>query len=136
MISAGFFGLVALTCARETYAPIILQRKAARLRHETGNWALHSPRDEHRVTVSDITTRYLSRPFAMMIQEPILLLITIYMSLVYGMIKTCNDTGKILTSFPQASSISSSKLSRSPSKKSEAGTSALAPCPSSASPLV
>ncbi|KAL9112618.1 MAG: hypothetical protein Q9227_003189 [Pyrenula ochraceoflavens] len=84
MISGGFFGLIALFFASETYAPVILQRKAARLRHETRNWALHAPRDENRVTMSDIATRYLTRPFAMMVQEPILLLITIYMSLVYG----------------------------------------------------
>lgn len=86
MIMAGFFGLIALSLARETFAPVILQRRAARLRRETKNWALHSTRDEAAVTLSDIVTRYISRPMEMMIKEPILLFITIYMSLVYGIV--------------------------------------------------
>lgn len=84
MIMAAFFGLVALSLARETYAPVILQRRAARLRRETKNWALHSTRDETAVSLSDIVTRYFSRPFEMMFKEPILLCITVYMALVYG----------------------------------------------------
>ncbi|KAL9622034.1 MAG: hypothetical protein Q9160_003533 [Pyrenula sp. 1 TL-2023] len=84
MVMATFFGIVALTLARETYAPVILQRRAGRLRRETKNWALHSTRDEAAITFSEIITRYFSRPFEMMVKEPILLFITVYMALVYG----------------------------------------------------
>ncbi|KAK8135702.1 hypothetical protein PG984_003642 [Apiospora sp. TS-2023a] len=45
IISALFFVLV-LICFEETWGPIILQKKAKRLRYETKNWALHSKRDE------------------------------------------------------------------------------------------
>lgn len=69
----------------ETYAPLLLSRRARKLKFETKNWALRAPMDEKQVDVKDIAVRYLARPFAMLL-EPILLLITIYMSLIYGIL--------------------------------------------------
>ncbi len=86
LIMAAFFGSIAVFVVPETLAGTILQRRAARLRHETKNWALHSKLDEQRVTASDILTRYLFRPFKMLVQEPILLLISIYLALIYGIL--------------------------------------------------
>lgn len=83
---AALFGGIALIVVPETYAGTILQRRAARSRHETKNWAIHAKLDEQRVTAADILTRYLYLPFKMLIQEPILLLITIYLALVYGIL--------------------------------------------------
>jgi hypothetical protein len=65
---------------------VLLQRRAARLRRETGNWALHSFLDEHRPTASEIVRKYLLRPVQMLFLEPILLLITIYLALIYGIL--------------------------------------------------
>lgn len=70
----------------ESFAPRILQKKAADIRYETKNWAIHSSHDEQRITPKDILVRYVQRPFAMMLTEPILNLITIYMSLIYGIL--------------------------------------------------
>jgi DHA1 family multidrug resistance protein-like MFS transporter len=42
MIIAGIVGLVGLIFLPETYAPVLLKRKATKLRFETKNWALHS----------------------------------------------------------------------------------------------
>ncbi|KAK2836916.1 Citrinin biosynthesis cluster MFS transporter mrr1, partial [Arthroderma sp. PD_2] len=70
----------------ETFAPVILQRRAARLRFETKNWALHSTLDEQPLTFNDIFTKYLSRPFAMLVLEPVLSLITLYLAVVYGIL--------------------------------------------------
>lgn len=70
----------------ETYAPVLLQRKATRLRKETRNWALHSMLDEHQPTMSEIFFKYFLRPFEMLFLEPILLLITIYMAFIYGVL--------------------------------------------------
>ena len=72
---------IALPFVPEMYAPVILQRKAARQRFETKNWALHSPLDEHPVSMYTIATVYLSRPFIMLVEEPILLSITLYLAL-------------------------------------------------------
>ena len=70
----------------ETYAPVILQKRAARLRRETRNWAYHSALDESRPTASEIFRKYLARPAMMLFLEPILLLITIYLALIYGIL--------------------------------------------------
>lgn len=64
----------------ESYAPVILQRRATTRRFETKNWAIHAPADEHRANLQEIVTKYLFRPWKMLILEPILLLITLYMS--------------------------------------------------------
>jgi hypothetical protein len=61
-----------------------LQIRAKRLRYETKNWALHAKADENRVDFNSIMTIYLLGPFVMFIQEPILALMTAYMSFIYG----------------------------------------------------
>ncbi|KAJ5952782.1 uncharacterized protein N7479_011195 [Penicillium vulpinum] len=86
LIASGLFGLIAFFVVPETYGPVILQKRAARLRIETNNPALHSFLDQHKPTVSDIVTKYLLRPFQMLVQEPILLAMTIYLALVYGIL--------------------------------------------------
>lgn len=86
LIPSAFFGTVALIATPESYAPVILQRRAARLRRETRNWALHATLDEHPPTLQDFLFKYFLRPFQMLIFEPILLLITIYISFVFGVL--------------------------------------------------
>lgn len=86
LIPSAFFGLLALIIVPETYGPKLLQERAARLRLETKNWALHSFLDEHRPTWGDIANKYLLRPFQMLVLEPILLFITLYLALIYGIL--------------------------------------------------
>lgn len=62
----------------ETYAPVLLQRRAKKVRYETRNWAIHSKHDENQVDFKSVVQKYLARPFAMLVLEPILLLVTIY----------------------------------------------------------
>lgn len=86
LIIAAVFGTVGLFIIPETSAARILQIRAKRLRYETGNWALHAKADENRITLHTITTVYLIRPFVMLAKEPILALLTAYMSYLYGVI--------------------------------------------------
>jgi DHA1 family multidrug resistance protein-like MFS transporter len=79
-------GATAMIFVPETYAPIILSRRAKARRFETENWALHAKIDERQTRISDIVSRYLFRPLQMLIQEPILLLITLYMAFIYGIL--------------------------------------------------
>jgi hypothetical protein len=51
----------------ETYAPVLLSRKAAELRHATRNWALHSKHEEWNVSIRELARKYLIRPFLLMI---------------------------------------------------------------------
>ncbi|KAF7874098.1 hypothetical protein EAF04_002770 [Stromatinia cepivora] len=86
MILAVGFGTLGLIFVPETSHPRILQQRAARLRFETKNWAIHSKADEIKLDTQTIVQTYLFRPFIMLVQEPILLLITLYMALIYGIL--------------------------------------------------
>ncbi|KAI9034918.1 MFS transporter [Aspergillus affinis] len=86
LIASAFFGLIALFVVPETYGPVLLQKRAARLRIETNNLGHHSYLDLHKPKMSDIVTKYLFRPFQMLVQEPILVAMTIYLALVYGIL--------------------------------------------------
>ena len=85
-IMAAFFGVIGFILIPETYAPVLMQRRAKKLRYQTKNWAFHSKLDEQQVDLKAIATKYLARPFKMLFLEPILVLITMYMALVYGII--------------------------------------------------
>jgi multidrug resistance protein len=86
LIMACTFGSIAFFVVPETYSPVILARRAKKLRYETKNWALHAKSDEQPIDMNTIATKYLIRPFLMMFLEPILILVTIYMSVIYGII--------------------------------------------------
>ncbi|KPI39593.1 putative transporter [Cyphellophora attinorum] len=86
LILAVFFGIIGFLCIPETSAGKILQYKARRLRYETKNWALHSKMDENPLDAHRLVTVYLVRPFVMIVQEPILSLMTAYMSFIYGVL--------------------------------------------------
>ncbi|ESZ93783.1 hypothetical protein SBOR_5839 [Sclerotinia borealis F-4128] len=86
LILAAGFGTLGLLIVPESSHLKILQQRAAKLRFETKNWALHSKADEIKLTTQTIVQTYLLRPFIMIFQEPILLLVTLYMSLIYGIL--------------------------------------------------
>lgn len=86
LIMASLFGLIGLIVIPETSAARILQIRAKEMRYKTQNWALHAKADENRITAGTILTVYLARPFVMIVKEPILALITAYMSYLYGVI--------------------------------------------------
>lgn len=68
----------------QTFAPLLLVHRAKRLRNQTGNLALHAKHEENKVDFKDIVNRYLLRPAKMLCLEPILTLITVYLSFVFG----------------------------------------------------
>ncbi|KAJ5193520.1 hypothetical protein N7449_009662 [Penicillium cf. viridicatum] len=73
----------------ETFEGTLLKQRARRLRTKTKNWALHAKVEEKVVSPRDITVRYLLRPFQMLLQEPILLLLTLYVGFIYGFLYLC-----------------------------------------------
>lgn len=83
---AATFGTLGFFTIPETSASRILQVRAKKLRFEKKNWAIHSRADTVQIDAKTILTIYVTRPLQMLILEPILLLITIYMSLVYGIL--------------------------------------------------
>jgi len=71
LIMSALFGVLALFVIPETYPLTIHTRKAVRLRLKTKNWALHSKREEEPVQPRDLLQKYFSRPFVMLVKEPI-----------------------------------------------------------------
>lgn len=57
-----FFLISGLFCLSESYTPLILQRRAKRLRYEKRQWRIHSKLDEKEYTAKEIANNYLLRP--------------------------------------------------------------------------
>lgn len=49
-------------CLPETYVPILLNRKARRLRNSTGDLRWWRPQEKQRIKLQDIVTKHLGRP--------------------------------------------------------------------------
>lgn len=98
-IFAGLCTIVIIFTLPETYAPVILKKKAQKLRKETGDDRWYAPierrKGDFKTTVKDI----LLKPFIMLckalchfsllltpVLEPMLMAVTIYMSFVYGIV--------------------------------------------------
>lgn len=62
------FATFALTlfCLPELYAPVLLKKKAIRLRKETGNQSLYHPQERIKLTPRTILTKHLTRPLIML----------------------------------------------------------------------
>lgn len=67
----------------ETYPPVLLQRKAKKMRFETGNWAFHAGHDMWQFTLEEFIKKHLIRPFAMLI-TPVCFFVALYAAFVYG----------------------------------------------------
>ena len=83
----GFLGLaLSLLFLEETYPPVILVHKAAELRRRTKNWGIHAKQEEIEIDMRELLEKNLGRPLRMLLSEPIVLFLSIYMAFVYGLL--------------------------------------------------
>ncbi|KAF9765128.1 hypothetical protein IL306_002639 [Fusarium sp. DS 682] len=82
-IVAGAITILAFVFMRETYAYSLLEKKAKKLRKETGNTKLRSALDKG-TTTKEIFRVAITRPTKMLLFAPIVSLLSLYMALVYG----------------------------------------------------
>ncbi|KAL3472237.1 putative MFS transporter [Aspergillus californicus] len=82
-ILGGFFGSAALVIMRETHPKVILECKAATLRAATGDHNLRS-KLAHSLSPRQVLLQVLVRPMMLLFQSPILLVISVYVALVFG----------------------------------------------------
>jgi len=80
---SGLFGSLSLIFMRETYAPVILERKTKRLRKQTGNEELRSKLDVG-LSPKELFLHSIIRPCKMLIKSPLVLLTSIFVGVVYG----------------------------------------------------
>ncbi|KAJ5093586.1 major facilitator superfamily domain-containing protein [Penicillium angulare] len=78
-----------LMCSiKETYAPVILRRRAKKLRKETGNpkwWTRYDGGGD----LSNQLKTGLKRPIVMLLTEPICIFWAVYVAIVYGVLYLC-----------------------------------------------
>lgn len=70
----------------ETYAPVILKRRAKKLRKETGDENIITEQEKVKLTFRDIVRTSLIRPITMILTEPVLDLMCMYIVLIYAML--------------------------------------------------
>ncbi|KGO76478.1 Major facilitator superfamily domain, general substrate transporter [Penicillium italicum] len=80
--------LVFAILLKETYAPALLQKKAAKLRKETGESRWWSRYDQ-KASLPEVLKLNLSRPFVMAVTEPICIFWNIYIAIIYGILYLC-----------------------------------------------
>ncbi|KAI4523073.1 MFS general substrate transporter, partial [Schizophyllum commune Loenen D] len=88
LIFSGFCVAMLFLFVPETYEPTLLKWKARRMRKADpqGNARLYAPNEREDWSPAGVFHSTIYRPFHMFFTEPILLLVTVYVSLVYGIL--------------------------------------------------
>lgn len=76
-------GLVCAVTYSETYGPVLLERKAKKMRKETGNPALYA-KGQRQMSPSALFKRATSRPFKILFFCPVVTGLAVYNAVVYG----------------------------------------------------
>ncbi|KAL4878711.1 major facilitator superfamily domain-containing protein [Aspergillus karnatakaensis] len=85
LILTGVSFTVSIFLLRETNATVLLKRKAARLRKETGNAALVSSMDRH-LPLRQLFLRAITRPTKLLFLSPIVLLLALLCVFTFGLL--------------------------------------------------
>jgi hypothetical protein len=84
-IFCGILWILGVLVVPETYAPVILRSRAARLSKITGQVYQSRVDVEHGgLRMKDAFMTALSRPWVLLLKEPIVLLLSVYLAIVYG----------------------------------------------------
>ena len=84
-ILGGAIEAATLIVMRETSPKILLERKAARLRVSTENTQFRS-KLAHKLTPQEVLAQAMTRPSTLLIRSPVVLVLSLYASLVFGVI--------------------------------------------------
>lgn len=84
-ILAGLLWIVGGLLVPETYAPVLLRKRAAELSRRTGKvYKTKIDIEKGEISLGKIISVALIRPWLLLFMEPIVLVLSIYMSIVYG----------------------------------------------------
>ncbi|KAH6870108.1 major facilitator superfamily domain-containing protein [Alternaria rosae] len=93
-IASGVMTVVSILFVHESYPYVLLERKAQRLRKETGNLRLRSTLDTGRMP-SSLFVFSITRPLKMLL-SPIVFLLSLYAAIVYSYLYLCFTTFEIV----------------------------------------
>lgn len=68
----------------ETYGPVVLKRRAKKLRKDTGNSSILSPLEMESRNLREMFIITMTRPFRMILHESIVSLTSLYLALAYA----------------------------------------------------
>ena len=81
----GFLWILGTLTIPETYAPVLLKRRAEALSKRTGKTYISMiEQRQGKPSPAAAFKKALTRPWALLFLEPIVLLISIYMAIIYG----------------------------------------------------
>lgn len=84
-VFAGVMWILGSLFVPETYSSVILRKRAVKLSHMTGMvYALKSDTEICKPSIKSILATSLTRPWVILLQEPIVLLLSLYMAIIYG----------------------------------------------------
>ncbi|QIW99200.1 hypothetical protein AMS68_004718 [Peltaster fructicola] len=84
-IFTGVLWIIGTLTIPETYAPVLLRARAKKLSQKTGMvYKTQTDIDQGEVSLARVLKTALSRPWILLFREPIVLLLSIYMSVIYG----------------------------------------------------
>lgn len=82
---SGVVWIIGSLCIPETYAPVLLRRRAKRLTELSGKiYRSKLEIDQGRVNLRESFKTALSRPWILLLREPIVFMLSLYMAIVYG----------------------------------------------------
>ncbi|KAI9927494.1 hypothetical protein ASPWEDRAFT_119309 [Aspergillus wentii DTO 134E9] len=81
-----FIFTVTFFCLPEVYGPVLLHKKAVRLRKDTGNKNLYHPHEHIEISIHSVITKHFSRPLVMLVTEPMVTVIALYASFTYALL--------------------------------------------------
>lgn len=83
-----FTGVLWITCTflvPETYSPVLLRQRAAKLSKLTGKVYVSQPdAQQGKVSLGEAFKTAISRPWILLFKEPIVFLLSLYMAIIYG----------------------------------------------------
>jgi multidrug resistance protein len=84
-IFSGTLWILGTLLVPETYAPVLLRRRAEKLSKMTGKvYQTRLDVERGKVTLSHAFKTALSRPWLLLLREPIVFLLSVYMAIIYG----------------------------------------------------
>lgn len=89
-IFTGVLWIIGSLLIPETYPPVILRKRAKELSRKTGKvYKTRGDIDQGETSALEVFKTSLSRPWVLLFTEPIVLLLSIYMAIIYGTLYMC-----------------------------------------------
>jgi len=86
LILSGIAWALITSTVPETYTPTLLAKRAKELRKETGDDKYVTEEDLSKLPLTQRLRTFLLRPFQLLFREPIVFFISVYMSVLYGLL--------------------------------------------------